>query len=86
MNRQKFIVVLGAVVVLGVASSVSAASVTFQNLTAAFSNVAGQLRAGFDTARNLWAIQGDVNGDGRVDFQLYVSTGAGPPPVADIIL
>ena len=52
----------------------------------AFSGKAGELRAAFDAGMNLWAIQGDVNGDGGVDFQLYVSTGAGPPPEADILL
>jgi uncharacterized protein (TIGR01370 family) len=54
--------------------------------TAAFSGVAGQLRAAWDAGMSLWAIQGDVNGDGGVDFQLYVATGAGPPPEADFIL
>ena len=51
----------------------------------AFSGVAGQLRVTWDAGMNLWAVQGDVNGDGGVDFQLYVSTGAGPPPEADFI-
>jgi Tol biopolymer transport system component/Ca2+-binding RTX toxin-like protein len=53
---------------------------------AAFSGKAGELRAAFDAGMNLWAIQGDVNGDGGIDFQLYVSTGAGPPPEADFLL
>ena len=53
---------------------------------AAFTGKPGELRAAFDPARNLWAIQGDVNGDGVTDFQLYVSTGAGAPPVADFVL
>ena len=52
----------------------------------AFSNKAGELRAGFDAGRNLWAIQGDVDGDGLADFQLYVATGAGAPPVTDFVL
>ncbi|HEX9932986.1 MAG TPA: M10 family metallopeptidase C-terminal domain-containing protein [Allosphingosinicella sp.] len=52
----------------------------------AFTNKAGELRAGFDAGRNLWSIEGDVNGDGLADFQLYVNTGAGAPPVTDFIL
>jgi Ca2+-binding RTX toxin-like protein len=51
-----------------------------------FSGKAGELRVIFDGGQNAWALQGDVNGDGVIDFQLYVSTGAGPPPEADIIL
>ncbi|HEX9931755.1 MAG TPA: calcium-binding protein [Allosphingosinicella sp.] len=54
--------------------------------SAAFSGKAGELRAAFDSGTNLWAIQGDVDGDRVADFQLYVSTGAGPPPEADFIL
>jgi Ca2+-binding RTX toxin-like protein len=52
----------------------------------AFSGAAGELRVIFDAGVNAWALQADVNGDGGIDFQLYVVTGAGPPPVADIIL
>jgi Ca2+-binding RTX toxin-like protein len=54
--------------------------------SAAFSGKAGELRAAFDSGMSLWAIQGDINGDGVTDFQLYVSTGAGPPPEADFVL
>jgi Ca2+-binding RTX toxin-like protein len=53
--------------------------------TEAFSGAAGQLRAGFDSDMNMWAVQGDVDGDGNADFQLYVATGAGPPPEADFV-
>jgi Ca2+-binding RTX toxin-like protein len=52
----------------------------------AFSGTAGELRVAFDGGMNMWALLGDVNGDGAADFRLLVSTGAGPPPVADIIL
>jgi Ca2+-binding RTX toxin-like protein len=41
--------------------------------TAAFSSVAGQLRYSYDSTSNLFTIQGDVNGDGVTDFQLYAS-------------
>jgi Ca2+-binding RTX toxin-like protein len=51
-----------------------------------FSGKAGELRVVFQGGVNAWALQGDVNGDGVTDFQLYVSTGAGPPPEADLIL
>jgi serralysin len=52
----------------------------------AFSGQAGELRVVYEDRLGAWALQGDVNGDGAVDFQLYVSTGAGAPPVADILL
>jgi Ca2+-binding RTX toxin-like protein len=52
----------------------------------AFSRTAGELRVASDGGANMWALLGDVNGDAVADFRLLVSTGAGPPPVADIIL
>jgi Ca2+-binding RTX toxin-like protein len=54
--------------------------------TAAFSNKAGELRAAWDAATGSWAIQGDLNGDGRVDFQLYVATGGAAPLASDFVL
>ena len=51
-----------------------------------FSGKAGELRTTFENGLAAWAIQGDVDGDGIVDFQLYVATGAGPPPEADFLL
>jgi serralysin len=49
----------------------------------AFSGVAGQLRYGYDSSSNLFTIQGDVNGDGIVDFQLFASpTTPGAPLLA----
>jgi hypothetical protein len=41
---------------------------------AAFSNVAGQLRAAFDANANLWTVQGDIDGDGTADFQILLTT------------
>jgi serralysin len=52
----------------------------------AFTGTAGELRVAFEGDMNMWALLGDVNGDAVADFRLLVSTGAGPPPVADIIL
>jgi Ca2+-binding RTX toxin-like protein len=52
----------------------------------AFSGTPGELRVAFDGDMNMWALLGDVNGDGGTDFRLLVSTGAGPPSLADIIL
>jgi Ca2+-binding RTX toxin-like protein len=55
--------------------------------TAAFSFKAGELRTAYDATANLWTVQGDLNGDGAVDFQLYVSTGsAAPLSATDLIL
>ncbi len=42
----------------------------------AFSSVAGQLRA-FNSGGNDWTVQGDVNGDGGVDFELLLTTSDG---------
>ena len=39
----------------------------------AFSNVAGQLRA-FQSAPNVWTVQGDVNGDGTADLLITVNS------------
>lgn len=39
----------------------------------AFTNVAGQLRA-FQSAPNVWTVQGDTNGDGAVDLVITVNS------------
>ncbi|HEX9932396.1 MAG TPA: M10 family metallopeptidase C-terminal domain-containing protein, partial [Allosphingosinicella sp.] len=51
--------------------------------TNAFSGAAGELRYSYDGTSNLFLIQGDVNGDGFADFQLYASpTTPGAPLLA----
>ncbi|HEX9933541.1 MAG TPA: M10 family metallopeptidase C-terminal domain-containing protein, partial [Allosphingosinicella sp.] len=46
--------------------------------SAAFSGVAGQLRAAF-VGPNLWRVEGDVNGDFEADFVLEIVGEAGQP-------
>jgi len=41
---------------------------------AAFGHHAGELRASFDQANNLWTIEADTNGDGQADLTLLVTT------------
>ena len=54
--------------------------------TAAFSNVAGELR--FENAGGAnWLVQGDVNGDGTSDFEILVTVSdADPITSADFML
>jgi Ca2+-binding RTX toxin-like protein len=40
--------------------------------SADFSNVAGQLRADYDTGSGAWTVQGDIDGDGLTDLQILV--------------
>jgi PHD/YefM family antitoxin component YafN of YafNO toxin-antitoxin module len=51
--------------------------------SAAFSNVAGQLR--FETSGGVTLVSGDVNGDGVADFQIELS-GAIAPMASDFVL
>lgn len=51
---------------------------------AAFSNVAGQLRA-FQSAPNVWTVEGDVNGDGNADLVITVNS-TNPLAAGDFIL
>jgi Ca2+-binding RTX toxin-like protein len=39
----------------------------------AFGHHAGELRAAFDAANNVWTVQGDTDGDGNADFTLLVT-------------
>lgn len=39
--------------------------------SASFSNTAGELRAQYDANSNIWTIQGDTNGDGVADLQIF---------------
>jgi Ca2+-binding RTX toxin-like protein len=39
----------------------------------AFGNVAGQLRTEYDSATGRWLVQGDTDGDGQADFQIFVA-------------
>jgi len=48
----------------------------------AFGHHAGELRAEFDQASNLWTVQGDVDGDGQADFSIHVATMNGHQIVA----
>jgi Ca2+-binding RTX toxin-like protein len=53
---------------------------------AAFSHTAGELRAA-DLGGNTWVVQGDVNGDGAQDLELFVVHTDGQPLVqADFVL
>jgi Ca2+-binding RTX toxin-like protein len=40
----------------------------------AFGGHAGELRATFDQANNVWNVEGDVDGDGQADFTLHLAT------------
>ncbi|HEY0311914.1 MAG TPA: M10 family metallopeptidase C-terminal domain-containing protein [Allosphingosinicella sp.] len=45
--------------------------------TDAFGHHAGELRADFDQANNVWTVQGDIDGDGVADFTILVATTGG---------
>jgi serralysin len=47
----------------------------------AFSGTAGELRAVFDSADNVWAVSADSDGDGLADLFILVTT-TGPDPLA----
>ena len=45
----------------------------------AFDHQAGELRAEFDQANDVWTVQGDVDGDGQADFTIHVTTAGNQP-------
>ncbi|HEY0311187.1 MAG TPA: tandem-95 repeat protein [Allosphingosinicella sp.] len=52
-----------------------------------FTNHAGELRAEYDAAHDVWTVQGDVNGDGITDITIVVHTIAAHPIVTtDFVL
>ena len=52
-----------------------------------FSGVAGELRASFDSGNNVWAVEGDTNGDGVADFLILVAATTPDPIVSsDFVL
>jgi predicted extracellular nuclease len=54
--------------------------------TDAFNNIAGELRAEFDSG-STWRVQGDTDGDGVADFEIYVTTtDSDPITSADFML